>query len=258
MKLSEIFAVTYSVMLIISCSVKEDRRECPCRLMLDMEDVDTSVVRYAELVVTASDGFCIRDTLNVQEMSKRYVVDVERGVVGVGVYCGAGGKVDDKGRLSIDYGDDCPPVYMYSSFVLADGESTVQSVRMRKNHCLMTIQVQSEKDFPFRLEAKGKVDGYEPGGKPSVGEFMYAMSAAEDGTFQIALPRQTDDSLVLEVHDETGILRSFALGQYVTASGYDWREEDLKDLTVSLNYALTRIVISVSGWTDEYVFDVVI
>ena len=258
MKLSEVLAVAAIVMLAIACSVKEDRDACPCRLVLDMDYVDTSIVKCAEVVLTTSDGFCYRDTLNTEDFVAGYVVDVPRGEVGVGVYWGASDSVDDGGRLLIDYGDECPHVYMHSSRIMAVGESVVETVRMRKNHCVMTIQVLSEKDFPFRLEAKGWIDGYESGGKPSVGEFMYAMYADDDGACQLVLPRQTDSSLALEVHDDSGVLRSFALGEYVTASGYDWDSVDLKDITISLDYALTRVIIKVEEWTQEQVFNVII
>lgn len=258
MKLSGVLSIIGAVLLSCGCSVKEDRGVCPCRLMLDMGAVDTSVVRYAELVVTTPDGFCFRDTLDAVSFMDGCIVDVPRGEVGVGVYFGAAGRVDDGGRLGIDYGNECPHVYMHSSRVVARGESAVEEVLMRKNHCIMTIQVQTEKVFPFRLEAKGKVDGYEPDGKPSVGNFMYAMYADADGVCQLVLPRQRDNSLVLEVYDDTDVLRSFALGEYVAASGYDWSDADLKDITVSLDYALTRVVISVEEWSDEYTFNIVI
>lgn len=258
MRLSGVLSTICAVMLVSSCSVKEDRDVCPCRLMLDMDEVDTSLVRSAELIVTTPDGFCFRDTLDAACLIDGCVVDVPRGVVGVGVYFGAGGNVDDTGKLGIDYGNECPHVYMHSSNVETKGESVVEKVQMRKNHCVMTIQVQTEKAFPFRLEAKGQVDGYESDGRPSVGEFMYAMYTDAAGSCQLALPRQRNNSLILEVHDDTDMLRSFALGEYVAASGYDWSAADLKDITVSLDYALTRVVISVEEWSDEYVFDVII
>ena len=258
MKLSEVVTLTGLVMLCLACSVKEDRENCPCRLMLEMNGVDTSVVTYAEVVVTASGGYSLRDTLDVGDFDKAYVVDVPRGDVGVGVYYGAAGSVDDMGCVKIDYGDECPPVYMQSSNVMAEGESVLEYVSMRKNHCIMTIHVKTEKEFPFRLEVKGCVDGYESGGKPSVGDFMYAMSVHDDGSCRLVLPRQNDDSLLLEVHDGTRSLKSFALGEYVVASGYDWNDDDLKDISISLDYALTKVVIAVEDWEYEHVFDVVI
>ena len=61
---------------------------CPCRLVLDMHEVDTSVVKCVELVVSASGSFVVRDTLEVDEFASGYVVDVPRedivGTVGAG------------------------------------------------------------------------------------------------------------------------------------------------------------------------------
>lgn len=258
MKLSEVLASWGCVLLVLSCSIKEERDVCPCRLMLDMVDVDTSVVRYAELVVTTSGRTLKRDTLEVNDIVNGYNVDVPRGEVGIGVYFEAGGCVDDEGHLGIEYGDECPQVYMHSSLIKAEGEMVTEHVLIKKNHCIMTIQVETEKDFPFRLEAKGHIDGYGLGGIPSVGEFLYAMYTDDSGKCQISLPRQTDASLVLEVHDDSGVLKSFALGEYVAASGYDWTEENLRDITVSLDYSLTRVQISVAGWREEFVFDVIV
>lgn len=258
MKLSDVLAFSGCLMLVLSCSVKENREMCPCRLVLDMEDVDTSVVKYAELVVSTPGGFLTRRTLGTEDFVPDYMVDVPREEVGVGVYFGAGDCVDDMGRLGIEYGNECPQVYMHSSVVKAEGESICEKVMMRKNHCTMSIQVKTQKKFPFRLEVKGRVDGYESGGVLSEGDFMYAMYTGEDGTCSLTLPRQKDSSLLLEVHDDTHTLKTFALGEYVAASGYDWNESDLKDIAVSLDYALTRVVISVEDWDKEYVFDVTI
>lgn len=258
MKLSDVLAVSGCMMLVLSCSVKEDREVCPCRLVLEMGEVDTSVVKYAELVVSAPGGFQTRDTLRAVEFVTDHTVDVPRDDISVGVYFGAEDCVDDEGCLGIRFGDACPPVYMHSSMVRAEGESTRERIVMRKNHCLMTIQVQTQKVFPFRLEVKGRVDGYESGGMPSDGDFMYAMYTGEDGSCSLALPRQKDASLVLEVHDDTQTLKTFALGEYVAASGYDWSEDDLKDIAISLDYALTKLIISIEDWEREYVFDVVI
>lgn len=258
MRLSEVSALAGCMLLALSCSVKEDRNVCPCNLVIDMSDVDTSVVKSAELVVGSSDGFIARDTLRAGDFETGYVVPVPREDLSVGVYFGAEDCVDDSGRLGIDYGSECPEVYMHSSQIRAEGEQIVEKVLMRKNHCIMTIHVEVEEVFPFRLEAKGNIDGYKPGGMPSEGDFLYAMHADQEGVCQLTLPRQTDESLVLEVHDDTGHLKTFALGEYVAASGYDWKEDDLRDITVSIDYSLSRVTISVVGWREEHIFNVII
>ena len=72
------------------------------------------------------------------------------------------------------------------------------------------------------------------------------------------VPRQMDASLMLEVEDENGISKSFAIGEYIMASGYDWNAEDLSDITVTLDYYITGVTVLVQKWDDEFVFDLVL
>ena len=44
--------------------------------------------------------------------------------------------------------------------------------------------------------------------------------------------------------------------KYIAETGYDWSEEDLKDVKVEINYANSYISINVSGWSGSYEFDV--
>jgi hypothetical protein len=46
-KKSVVFAFALSV-LAVSCSVKEDRQACPCRLVLHLDAIDTSLLREDE------------------------------------------------------------------------------------------------------------------------------------------------------------------------------------------------------------------
>ena len=72
------------------------------------------------------------------------------------------------------------------------------------------------------------------------------------------MPRQMDNSIVLEVNDGTSVLKTFALGEYISASGYDWSAPDLGDITVGIDYTRTKLTVSVLGWDEVYEFDVVI
>ena len=49
-------------------------------------------------------------------------------------------------------------------------------------------------------------------------------------------------------------LKTFALGNYIQQCGYDWTSEDLQDIVVKIDYACTRISITVGPW--EYSYDV--
>ena len=90
-----------------------------------------------------------------------------------------------------------------------------------------------------------------------VGDFEFLLNGVgADHGYVAVLPRQVDASLVLEIDDGKGNSKVFALGQYMIASGYDWNEPDLEDVTVTLDYALTELRLVVNGWESVYRYDV--
>ena len=155
-------------------------------------------------------------------------------------------------------GEEFPCIYMHCSHIDATGDYVREPVDMVKNHCNITVCLYSGMEFPYRLEIKGNVNGYCLDGTLSEGEFCYKMELGDGGVCDVCVPRQSDDSLRLELSDDTGVIRVLALGEYISASGYDWMAKNLEDLTVSLDYSLTGMTIVVEGWDNEYHFDVVI
>lgn len=239
-----------------SCSIKENRTACPCRLLLDFSGNDTVYVRSAELMVNASEGFHLADTLNCGDFNQEYMVSVPRGALNVLAWYGGEGCVDGNEGLKIPYGEDCPEVYMDFFNLEAEGESVHKEVRMRKNHCIATIYVRTEEAFPYRLVVKGEVDGYDPDGTPSFGHFMCELELSESMNGRVTLPRQRDESLCLEVCAEDSVLKVFTLGRYISATGYDWTAEHLEDLTLTLDYTHNVIGITIGEWDKEHHFDI--
>ncbi len=252
---SRILSVACSMILWSGCSVKEARNACPCRLYLDFEEGSGDVAEYACLAVTSVDGFVYSDKVDAETFSEEYMVLVPRGGVRVNAYCGADDFVGKDGAMTIPLGTDCPRVYMYSSYVDTGGDIARAEVALRKNHCVITVHV-GESEFPYSLNVRGDVAGYDYGGQPYTGEFACQLQPDSEGKCTVSVPRQTDRSLVLDVDDGTNVLKTFALGEYVAASGYDWKAENLEDITVGLDYSLSHVTLKVEGWSRELHFEV--
>ena len=101
------------LILCLSCSVKEDRMDCPCRLVLDLSANDTASVGSAVLLVNASEDFVYSDVVEAGEFDEECVVLVPRGTVDVLAYSCDDGYVSGKEGLVIPYGEDCPEVNMH-------------------------------------------------------------------------------------------------------------------------------------------------
>ena len=144
--------------LLVSCSIKEDRSECPCRLRLDLSSVDATLVGGKLLLsIRNEDGFSYSDTVDLSVGTELLEVKVPRTGVRVNLWsCEAADFVGEDG-LVIPFGDECPSVRMFSSYVDTDCETCTETVGVIKNYCRLTVMLdESDKYWPYELNVSGK------------------------------------------------------------------------------------------------------
>ena len=248
-------AIVTVLLSMSACSVKEDRNPCPCLLELDISGPDRIPSEAVDIQISSPDGFVLRDTLDHWKEEGLYSVSVQRGELHVSVWSGGGRYVSEDG-LRIPSGKECPRIYMHDSDVVAEGEYVREEVYMRKNHCVLTILSEGEDGGFSDMVLKGNVAGYDKFGEPLHGDFEFAPDEGTEARYEAVLPRQTDDTLILEIVDPKGNHISFSLGRYIAASGYDWSAPELDDVTVTLDYALTEVRLNIDGWESEYRYDI--
>ena len=254
-------AYIMAAMMIMSaagCSVKESRDGCPCRMVMDFSDVDTVAVRQVRLYVDDRKE-CVCDMeLDAGDFFPEYSASVPRSRMYVNVYEGDSGFLEHGEGIRIPYGMDCPELYMHSAVLETYGEYFEEKINLHKNYCRLTLYLDKQDSFAYDLCVKGNVDGYCMDGTPHQGDFSYVLEADASQVYEVVLPRQIDPSLVLEIDDGSDVLKRFALGEYIVAGGYDWEANDLEDLTVHVDWAMTSVSISVSGWDWVYECEIVI
>lgn len=280
------------------CSVKEDRDLCPCALVLEFPREDAERLQDGVTVCMrgySDDGFSLCDTLLAgQPASGRasdcvsYSYVVPKGDIDLAVAYsadGLAGELNSSGIwIEIDEGRPCPSIWTCCGKVSARADMVTVPVRLHKNFCRIDIQVRDVdgEEFPFKLRVRGNVNGYGLDGKPALGAFLCDAERSEtesagsgtesDGDdsgaasestgyghgYAVTVPRQTDDSLTLEIVTDDGVAKSFAIGNYISASGYDWTSADLKDICLEIDYARTVISFTIDKWTHSEQFEVVI
>jgi hypothetical protein len=243
--------------VVLGC-VKENRVVCPCRLLLDLSQLDTSVVSEARINIVGPSGYMYDGALDAGSFMDEILVEVPKGACRLCVYSGEEGLAAPGRGLHIPYGDECPPVYMQSAFLDTDCEQLIRTVSLNKNHCRLSVCIVDSEHFPFSLAVRGWVAGYGADGAPMDGDFFCSVDSVTDVDWTMSVPRQVDDSMILEVSVGSTVLKTFALGEYIRASGYDWNAADLKDITIGIDYTRTKLTVSVRGWDEVYEFDVVI
>lgn len=279
------------------CSVKEDRDLCPCTLVLEFPRADAERLQDGVTVCmrgySDGDGLSLCDTLLAGQPASggasdgvSYSYVVPKGDIDLAVAYsadGLAGELNSSGKwIEIDEGRPCPSIWTCCEKVSARADRVTVPVRLHKNFCRIDIQVRDVdgEEFPFKLRVRGNVNGYGLDGKPARGTFLCDAERSEtegsgtesdgddSGTasestgyghgYAVTVPRQTDDSLTLEIVTDDGVAKSFAIGNYIAASGYDWTSADLKDICLEIDYARTVISFTIDKWTHSEQFEVVI
>ena len=264
------------------CSVKEDRDLCPCTLVLEFPREDAERLQDGVTVCMrgySDDVFSLCDTLLAGRSASSggpdtvsgkwsYSYVVPKGDVDLAVAYsadGLAGELNSSGRwIEIDEGRPCPSIWTCCEKVSARTDRVTVPVRLHKNFCRIDIQVRDVdgEEFPFKLRVRGNVNGYGLDGKPARGAFLCDAERSETESagygYAVTVPRQTDDSLTLEIVTGDGVAKSFAIGNYISASGYDWTSADLKDICLEIDYARTVISFTIDKWTHSEQFEVVI
>lgn len=247
--------------LACSCSVLEDRGRCPAFLHLVLDDGNAVCDSVFLLVRTPSD-ILLQQVVHREDYADDIIVQVlDRDTVYVNVmdrsispmFYGVSSQM-----LTIPEGYQCPQVYMYASAVAFPRDEVCDSVRVHKNYCGVSMAFSSAAFARYDIVVSGNVQGYDMAGEPSEGLFEYAPFVDDPSVCYFRLPRQIDDSLVLRISSPNGYVRNFALGHYISQSGYDWTKSDLDDLVISVDYAATTINITINDWVVSEEFFIVI
>lgn len=266
------------------CSVKEDRDLCPCALVLEFPREDAERLRDGVTVCMrgySDDVFSLCDTLLAGRAASSggpdtvsgkwsYSYVLPKGDIDLAVAYsadGLAGELNSSGRwIEIDEGRPCPSIWTCCEKVSARADRVTVPVRLHKNFCRIDIQVRDVdgEEFPFKLRVRGNVNGYGLDGRPARGAFLCDAERSETESagfghgYAVTVPRQTDDSLILEIVTGDGVAKSFAIGNYIASSGYDWTSADLKDICLEIDYARTVISFTIDKWTHSEQFEVVI
>ena len=252
-----LFACGMFMVVLIGCSVKEDRNVCPGRLELDLSGIDDAF-GSVDLLGSGPGGVVFRDVVTMPLSEDIYMREVPHGMLDVNVWYGAGECINEEQGIVIPLGEECPPLYMHSFVADTRGEIYRKRVELHKNYCCLTLKMKGMDRVPYGLSVRGNVDGYRLDGSPRRGEFCREVGPQGWAEVMVRVPRQMDASLMLEVDDGYGVRKSLAIGEYIVASGYDWDSEDLSDVTVTIDYYITYLTVMVQKWDEEYVFDLVL
>ncbi len=227
---------------LASCSVKEDRSDCPCWL--------TVRASYPQELVSAWFG-----THTLFEKHAGELVDyrVPRGIVEL---------VASTGDFTVPQGQQMAELFASVNKVNTVCEEMEVIPALHKQFARVDIDFKDEDDgrTGYDLLVTGTVVGANKRTlEPVEGVFCCVPEPVTDGRgYEFRIPRQKDESLKLEMSYDSELIETIDLGYLIGKTGFDWKAENLGDVSILCDLPAHTFTITVMEWEGPVTFNITI
>lgn len=247
----KLFVVLFMA-LTASCTVKEDRVECPCEFTLDVSEC-----RITDDVLSFSlwDGQTrkVNDHFNADDLGRKYNYQLDRKVFRASAYTGDSNSLHEGSRLLVKYGMQADSLYAWAMDIDARGENANEIVLLHKQFATITFDLSEydSADTPLRVCITSSYGGLDILSlSPVKNDFLYEFTTDGSCLYPVRLTRQGDNSLVMDIYSGNTPLAKINVGSIIAASGYDWCATDLSDITVTVTASDAEVWIEPAPWTE--------
>ena len=253
MKIQKTLLLTLTILLAISCSIKEDRSPCPCWLSIDLSRCTQESVTIAAW----ADSELFSERVSVQDYRSKgsYEKTVPRGHVNTSVVYGERDMQRTGPMLTIPLGHDCDSLWAHAASIECLGENAMDTAVLHKQFArvFMSVEIPIGHEYPYTFTICSDVSGTDLRDlSPVEGDFRVDLSLDMDNVCMFCLPRQKEDggALRLLIHDNGEVIETIPLAEWISRMGYNWRSIDLEDIYIGVDYARAEVSISIRGWDD--------
>lgn len=241
-----------------SCSVKEDRTDCPCYLHVTFADTEEDGA--AELLGWRSEAL-FREKVRIPDCRPEWVRPIGKGILAFSACKGMGKAIPEGHRIGIPLGSQADSLYAFHEEVDARGDDAAVRVTFRKQFATIFLDIRKEASVvqACRFTVEGNTCGFDRLDFSPLPGLFRCEPVPESGkavvTFRV--PRQSDDSLTVTICPEEEPALTFPLGEYIRQLGYSWKTEELQDIYVSVDLAHGLTEVQVADWEEGMVFTLV-
>lgn len=261
MKRVYIHMIAFIAVLIAlsSCNVYEDRMDCPSWLNLILDRCGS----VKDVHVSAWNGTVLfSENISLSDYPHVYEREVEKGMTTICVFCGLDRSVRDGYDVVIPKGEQADSLFIHNRTLMCEDEFTIDTVQLKKHWTTVKMKVhvkdaelniKSGVEDDYKFVVRSDISGVNMLSlEPLSGEFEFSPLMDDQGFFVFRLPRQEGDAeeLLMDIYKDEVLIDELPLGRQLSSVNYDWTEDNLSDVDMTLHIATSRAVITVKPWED--------
>ncbi len=248
-----------ALLIMSSCSVKEDRSPCPCWLTVISSDMPRVSGKAALTLWSGGSGIVSEDISGGEDSPVEREYTVPRGTVTISVRSGLLSGWESEGRVVFADGQQADTLWAHASAVDCRGEEARDTVRMRRQFARVTLRPREGSWSASGVRSMavstscGGLDLRTLG--PLDGGWGMPLSIADDTEAVFFVPRLLPEGRFTLLTDIGGGTEERDLQAVLRQTGYDWGKADLDDITLTLDGSLCVVEVTVEPWKGGYGYD---
>ena len=249
---------------LLSCSVKEDRGECPVYININFDEVIRKDLFRKSLVCVQSSSAFSSDNLELLDYEGiGYDVSASRGVVRLSAAFGHQACSFRSDTLLVQEGAEIGKLFVWSDVEMCEDDLYCVSARPHKQYCTMNVIVCGEfpwQEAEFDMRLKANCNSFRMFDmEPLEGNYTALLERRNASGYEIRLPRQKVSDVIIELLEKNGsglytdsdLIGVVDVGRELAAKGYDWDKEDLDDVYVTVDFTRCSANIDIVPWNPE-------
>ena len=227
--------------LLASCSVKEDRSDAACWMTVTADNSTSLSAWYGSQRILDNHQGGLDEHM------------VPRGIVDL---------VASDGDFTAPEGQQMNELYAQLIKLDTDGEFAYAGIELKKQFATVYLAFKDTENgrVDLQLNVRGTVCGADERTlQPKTGSFSCIPEESPKMGYQFRVPRQKDESLIVERFTEDGEeLTPIPLGTLIKKAGFDWTKESLRDISIIADIPESSFLITITEWDGPVTFEITI
>lgn len=239
------------LLLNLSCSIKEDREDCPCILTINISDCG----RFDESISLrgwTGTGYAFEKDINVRDNPEDFKVYVKKGDISYIAYNPCDNMIVTNSTITTKAGEQADSIFIYRTDIDCSGETAYDRVLLNKHFSTFHFDFISESESDSGISSIAIEAGFNGINMNEMmsceGTFLYKCGIV-NGKCDVRLPRQRDGHPInMKIFKGEKEIDSINISPLLEEDNFTWSKTDLDDVWLRFNYGTQDYEITIKEW----------
>lgn len=240
--------------IYLSCSIKEQRKDCLCKLRIDLSEF-SQIGDIATVMLWDNNKNVINESVSVSKLNNKiYSETIPKSILTASIISESANIQLESRILRVKNSNESGNLYISNYQIDCNKEFVKNDAIPHKQFAKIYLKFMSKIIAIENLEFKVKsnyngLDLYNI--SPIKGILDFKIDSLKNNLLIFNIIRQTEDSnLRIEIYHKEKCINNFNLSKYLRGIQYDWNKTDLDDIFIEIDRSNNIFKIEIKDWKE--------